>query len=213
MQCEKCGTSMSATARFCPSCGSPAGASSRGGTREVGGSKRLTWKVGLILFPLVLAAGIGLFAISLNPAVHPVIGDQPVVAPPADYDSTAVTMTTIAFHEEGGDIVFSLPDLLRHRLVRFEVRTPTTTRPVMAYLAPDGRLVTAISVSDHCGSTEFVLRNNQIECARCPSRWDMMTMEAFACCSRYYPDPIPSRVQGSEVRIPRAFVDRWAGRM
>jgi hypothetical protein len=142
-----------------------------------------------------------------------VIQDQPVVTEPPVSDSLEIRMVDVSFHEESGDLIFSLDDLLRHRLVRFEVQTPTTVRPVMAYIGTDGRLVTAISVSEHCGSTRFILKGRRIHCAQCASQWDMMTMEAYSCCAKYYPDPIPSRVVGREVHIPRAFVDRWAGRL
>ena len=83
----------------------------------------------------------------------------------------------------------------------------------MAYIAPDGRLVTAISISDHCGSTEFKIKDNKIYCAHCPSVWDMMTMEAYTCCAKYYPDPIPSRVAGNEVHVAKDLVEKWAGRL
>jgi uncharacterized membrane protein len=122
-------------------------------------------------------------------------------------------MATVGFREEGEDLVFSLDDLKNHRLVRFEYLGGKTPRTLMAYIAPDGRLVTAMSLSEHCGSTEFEIRNNQIHCSRCPSHWDMMTMEAYACCAQYYPDPIPSRVVGNEVRIRKSIVENWAGRL
>jgi uncharacterized protein len=213
MECPQCGAALPGSPRFCPECGTSlvAGAANPASERPVrgGGMKR----VALVLFSLVLIAGIALFFGYLSPSEHAVIHSQPVVAAPSDYDSTGVTMQAVAYHEEGGDLVFSLRDVQKFRLVRFEVPTATTVRPVMAYIAPDGRLVTAISVSEHCGSTEFVLRNNQIECAHCPSRWDMMTMEAYACCGKFYPDPVPSRVDGDNVRIPKAFVERWESRM
>lgn len=155
----------------------------------------------------------GIFLAYVNPSVHPVIKQQPVVASPADYDSNFVTMTNVSFREEGNDIVFSLSDLRQQRLIRFEYVCTTTTRPVMAYIAPDGKLVTAISISDHCGSTEFKIKDNKIYCAHCPSVWDMMTMEAYACCAKYYPDPIPSRVVGNEVHISKDIVEKWAGRL
>jgi hypothetical protein len=41
----------------------------------------------------------------------------------------------------------------------------------------------------------------------------MATMEAYACCAKYYPDPIPSRVTGDEVRIRKSAVREWAGRL
>jgi hypothetical protein len=213
MQCSQCGSPLEAAARFCPACGHPVttGAGRESGSREKARGK--PWKFGMVLFPLVLAAGIAMFYVYLTPSMHPVIRDQPVVAAAREYDSSSIAMTVVPFHEDGADLVIALSDVQRFRIVRFVVPTATTTRPVMAYIGTDGRLITAISVSEHCGSTEFVLRNNEIECARCPSRWDMMTMEAHACCAKYYPDPIPSRVQGNEVRIPRVYVEKWAGRL
>jgi uncharacterized membrane protein len=175
--------------------------------------KSTTRKVALVAFPVVLLLGIGIFFTYVNPSVHPVIKQQPVVASPADYDSNFVTMTNVSFEDEGNDLVFSLSDLKQYRLIRFEYVGSKTTRRVMAYIAPDGRMVTAISVSDHCGSTEFKIKDNKIYCAHCPSVWDMMTMEAYACCAKYYPDPIPSRVVGNEVHIAKDLVERWAGRL
>ena len=175
--------------------------------------KSKTRRVGVILFPLVIAAGLGLFFIYVNPSEHSVVRDQPVVDAPAMYDTTFITMSNIVVREEGDDLVFSLADLKRYRLVRFEYAGKSTTRPVLAYVAPNGKLVTAISVSEHCGSTEFKISGNQIYCARCPSHWDMMTMEAYACCAKYYPDPVPSRVIDGEVHVAKRVIEQWAGRL
>jgi len=169
--------------------------------------------VAMILFPIVILAGLGIFYAYLNPSVHPVIQKQPVVAAAAHYDSTFVSMVDVPAREEGEDLIFSLAALKQNRLIRFEYAGAKTTRYVMAYVAPDGRLVTAISISDHCGSTEFKIKNNKIYCARCPSNWDMMTMEAYACCAKYYPDPIPSKVIEDEVHISKGLVANWAGRL
>ncbi len=212
MKCSNCEFELTATAKFCPNCGAsaqqvvvPEGPPRKGYS--------VTKRVAFVLFPVVLIVGTFIFIQYLNPSVHSVIQQQPVVAAPADYGSDPVVMTPVDFREDGGDLVFSLEDLKRHRLVRFEYRGGQTPRSVMAYLAPTGQVVTAISFSEHCGSSEFTIKDNNIFCARCPSHWDMMTMEAYACCAKYYPDPIPSRVSGNEVRVPKLFVERWAGRL
>lgn len=210
-QCSTCGFTLAAGTRYCPNCGTAVSAAS---TEPLSSPHRSTTKrVGMVLFPLVLIVGAVIFIHYLNPSVHSVIKQQPVVTTPVEYGVEPVVMAPIEFREEGGDLVFSLDDLKRYRLVRFEYRGGQTPRSVMAYLAPTGQLVTAISYSEHCGSTEFTIKENKIFCARCPSNWDMMTMEAYACCAKYFPDPIPSRVDGSEVRVPKLFVGRWAGRL
>jgi uncharacterized membrane protein len=166
-----------------------------------------------VLIPAAAFVGAVLVWQYLHPKIHPVIAAQPVVDQDVHADTGQVVMTPIAARIDGDDLVIRLDDVRRHRLVRFEYAGATTTRPLLAYIARDGHLVTAVSVSEHCGSSEFVLKGDRIHCARCPSSWDMLTFEAFACCARYYPDPIASRVVGGEVRIARGDIERWAGRL
>jgi hypothetical protein len=215
--CRSCGSEITRDARFCPSCGAPVTAEPSAAEAEVAGpgpgGVSTNRKVARILLPLAALVGGILVWNYINPSVNAVIKAQPVVSTPTTYGSDFVTMTPVAFHRDGEDLVFSLSDVKNNRLVRFEYTGGATPRPIMAYIGTDGRLVTAISISDHCGSTEFKIKDNKIYCAHCPSYWDMMTMEAYACCGRYYPDPIPSRVVGDEVRIDKAVVEKWAGRM
>jgi uncharacterized protein len=218
MQCTNCGNSIKGTPKFCPSCGSPVDLEKKGGKvsaepEESASSRAQPRRVAMVLFPIVIIAGLAIFYAYVNPSVHAVIQKQPIVAPPADYDSNFVSMVDIPVREEGPDLVFSLAALKRNRLIRFEYAGGKTMRYIMAYVAPDGRLVTAMSISDHCGSTEFRIKNNKIYCARCPSYWDIMTMEAYACCAKYYPDPIPSRVIGDEVHVAKDVITNWAGRL
>jgi uncharacterized Zn finger protein (UPF0148 family) len=218
-QCTSCGSEIPDAVRFCPSCGTPVkgppvqDASAMGATTTQSQGTSVFRRVGMVLVPLVAIGGGLIFYSYVRPSAHPVIKQQPVVAAPANYDSNFVTMTSISYRLEGNDIVFSLDSLKKYHLVRFEYPAKNIVRPVMAYIDPQGRAVTAISLSDHCGSTEFQIKDNQIYCAHCPSHWDMMTMEAYACCGTYYPDPIPSRVVGDEVHIPKIEVEKWAGRL
>ena len=214
MQCKNCESDINESTRFCPTCGTAVQQASVPQVQPASAKQRtMTRKVALILFPVALAAGIAIFVQYINPSVNSVIRDQPVVSTRTDYDSNFVTMATVTFREEQGDLVFSLEELKKHRLIRFEYTGGQTPRPVLAYIAPTGQLVTAISVSEHCGSTEFKIKDNKIYCAHCPSYWDMMTMEAYACCAKYFPDPIPSRVAGNEVHVPKVLVEKWAGRL
>lgn len=211
--CANCGSELTPLQRFCPSCGTPAGAAPTPPPSTEGVKGSGVRRAAMILVPLALIAGLFIYVSFLEPGLHSVIRGQPVVSAPVQYDSTGVGMTDIRCEVRDGEIVFPLNDVLMYRLVRFHHAGGKTPRDVMAYLAPDGRVVTAISYSENCRSNEFYLENNQICCAHCPSRWDMMTMEAFACCGKYYPDPIPSRVEEGFVRIRKEEVERWAGRL
>ncbi len=216
MNCRKCGSELSDSARFCPACGAATDTRTTDKRSENARSKSAespTRRIALVLFPVVVVALILVFTKYITPSLHPVIRNQPVVADGHMYDSVTVSMVDIPVREQEEHLVFSLDDLRRNRLVRFTYSGQKTERAVMAYLASDGRLVTAISLSEHCGSTEFTLKNNMICCTRCPSRWDMMTLEAYACCAKYYPDPIPSRVVGTDVYVAKREVEQWAGRL
>ncbi len=212
-QCKNCGSSLTGSPKFCPTCGSPVEfvADPVSTAKEIPDGSKFR-RAGIVLGVLLLA-GLVLYIIYINPSAHPVIKEQPVVDSAITYDSNFVMMSEVSFREEGSDLVFSLDELKAKKLIRFEYKTPTTVRPVMAYIAPDGKLVTAISVSEHCGSTEFKIKGNQLYCAHCPSHWDIMTMEAYACCGKYYPDPIPSKVVGNDVHIQKSIIEKWAGRL
>jgi len=216
-QCTSCGSELTADVRFCSSCGAPVSkeksAAPHAQEANAQAGTGTTRKAARIIIPVLVVVGGALVWNYLNPSVHPVISAQPVVADPVEYGSAFVGMVPVMVTVEGPDLVFSLAELKKVRLARFEYGGGKTPRAVMAYIAKDGRLVTAISLSEHCGSTEFRIKENRIYCARCPSYWDMMTMEAFACCGKYFPDPIPSRVVGDQVRISRETVEKWAGRL
>jgi uncharacterized membrane protein len=214
MKCNNCGSENRPGAKFCLACGASLLAEEAPVAPAISRkAKSANRTVAMVLFPILIIAGIVFYLQYINPSVHAVIRNQPVVAAARDYDSTFVMMTDVGFVVEGNDLVFSLNDLINNRLIRFEYKGGQTPRSIMAYVAPTGQLVTAMSVSEHCGSTEFKIKDNKIFCARCASNWDMMTMEAYACCAKYFPDPIPSRVVGDKVHVTKAVVEKWAGRL
>lgn len=218
MQCFSCGSSFEGSPEFCPVCGSNLGqarvASGKGALEGAPGSpKRTIGRASKFLPLFILVAGLAIYFTYINPSTHSVIQNQPVVAPAVVSDTGFVVMHPVTARDAGDRIAIPLEEVKRYRLVSFEMQTRTTIRPLLAYISPDGRVVTAVSVSEHCGSTEFKIKDNKIYCARCPSNWDMLTMEAYACCGKYYPDPIPSTVEGDEVLIEKTVIEGWAGRL
>jgi len=216
-QCASCGSDLSGSPRFCPTCGSPVDrveSAHEAPTKEAAQPAK-SFKGGAIAFLLIAGVGLGIYFSVINPSENDIIKKQPVVEQPLNYDSNFVEMVNIPVREEGDDLVIPLSAVKEAKLVRFKYSGAKTDRYVMAYIAPNGKLVTAMSISDHCGSTEFKIKDNQIYCAHCGSHWDMLTMEAYACCAPYFPDPIPSRVDiaKNEVRINKEVINNWAGRL
>jgi len=162
---------------------------------------------------LVLIIGIYVFTDQLLRTYHPVIEDQPTVAMTSVYNDQNVPSTPVQASLQDGFIVLPLKLVREYRLVRFSDPEGLQAVPIIAYVTPQGRLVTAMSKSENCGSTDFYLKENNIHCASCPSYWNMSSLEAYACCQRYYPDPIPSAVVNDDIKIAAATVRSWRSRL
>lgn len=212
MNCRECGTENRQEARFCSMCGSRL--ENDGSDRSAHASPRSTRKryvaIGTIL---VVAIGVYAFMDQLLRTYHPVIEDQPTVAMTSVYEDEQIHSTPVQASMKDGMIALPLKLVLEHRIVRFSDPQGIQPVPILAYVTPQGKLVTAMSKSENCGSTDFFLKGNNIHCASCPSYWNMSSMEAYACCPRYYPDPIPSTVVNDEIRIPTANVRNWQSRL
>jgi hypothetical protein len=141
---------------------------------------------------------------------HPVIAKQPEVSAPGS--PGRVNSTLVTARVEGPFIIVSLADLRERRIVRFFDPESVQTVPMLAYLTTSGRVVTAMSISENCRSRDFYLEGENVHCANCPSNWNASSLEAYACCQKYYPDPIPSTVLGDEVRIEAVTARSWQTR-
>jgi hypothetical protein len=162
---------------------------------------------------LILVTGVGIFLDQLLRTFHPVIEQQPDVAMVTMYRDDQIRSTPVEAVMVGGKIGVPLRLVQEHKIVRFFDPEQQQTIPLIAYVTPQGKLVTAISKSEQCGSTDFYLSGNNIHCASCGSYWNMASLEAYACCQRYYPDPIPSSVSGDMVVIEPALVRQWQSRL
>lgn len=214
IHCKQCGTEMKEDVRICPTCGSTMkiqedpGLEEKGGGR--GGMKR--WMVkGIVM--MVIVGGLGVFLNQLLRTYNPVIAAQPTVALPTMYHEDKISSTNIDAAMKDGFITIPLRTVTEKKLVRFFDPQGVQSIPMIAYITPQGKLVTAMSKSEQCGSEDFYLSGNDIHCAVCPSYWNMASLEAYACCQRYYPDPFPSTVGGDEVRIDPAMIRRWKSRL
>ena len=213
IHCKQCGTEMDERARFCPSCGSTMKLQEEPEEKEQPkrkGMKRWMIRGGVIG---VIAIGLGVFLNQLLRTYNPVIADQPSVALPTMYRAEKIPSTNIEATMDGGFITIPLRTVVEKKLVRFFDPEKIQSVPMIAYVTPQGKLVTAMSKSEQCGSEDFYLTGNDIHCAVCPSYWNMASLEAYACCQQFYPDPFPSTVVGNEVRIDPAVIRKWKSRL
>ncbi len=222
MNCIQCGTELKSDASFCPHCGSKVAAAtplstanknllpsaaSVSGKREMSGTAKGVYVSIAIL--LIAAMGI-VFVKNLPGGEHPVISNQPTVSQATTYDGAKLTMTPIFAKTENGFIIIALSDVLEKKMVAFTYEGKTTRVDMMAYINPEGKLVTSIAICEPCNSKSFHTESRELVCDNCGTRWNFSTLEGVSgSCQKYPPDPIPSQIVGNEVRISERLVENW----
>ncbi len=213
-QCEHCGSEIQEAAAYCPQCGSKL-STVQARKPETGQPKKIRTRTIAIILTLVgLGGGMAAYLNVLLREFHPVIAEQPLVVVPIAYGiEQKIPSQQITARLVEGKIVIPLKAVMDYKLVRFFDPEEVQPIPMLAYITPEGKVVTAISKSENCQSTDFYLKGHNIHCASCPSYWNMSSLEAYACCQKYYPDPIPSSLVGEEIHIDVALMRSWKTRL
>lgn len=209
-QCAVCGTPAVESELVCRQCGAPVARNGEGVTAS--GAVPVATRVWILRAVVVAAVAAGLWAFYSDAfrSYHPVIAAQPEIGSVGA--SGRINSSLVTARKEGPFIIISAAELRQRRIVRFFDPESVQTVPVLAYITPAGRVVTAMSISENCRSKDFYLEGENIHCASCPSIWNASSLEAYACCQKYYPDPIPSTLLGDEVRIEASAIRSWQTR-
>lgn len=85
--------------------------------------------------------------------------------------------------------------------------------PLLAYIAPSGRLVVATSFCEPCRSVKFHFEGNQLVCDTCFTRWDLNTLLGVSGgCISYPPEEVTAEVRGDQIFVPKADLEAWVPR-
>lgn len=155
----------------------------------------------------------------------PEVGGAEVVSP-LTYPSGQVQMVKLNSVQQGPQgIVVSLAEVKSNSIVGFDYertsRLPDDFKvaaggnvvPMLAYVAPSGRLVVATAFCEPCKSTVFHIEGANLVCNTCFTKWDLNTLEGVAgACTAYPPQEIVAQVEGDDVQIPTAPLEAWTPR-
>ncbi|MDA0986313.1 MAG: Fe-S-containing protein [Bacteroidetes bacterium] len=166
--------------------------------------------IGIIL--TVLSLGIYIFYSTAFRDFHPTIDKQPSLEYPSAHPSSKIYPKIIKALNNNSTISISLEEIRQNTIVKYFYPDSIFKLPIIAYLTPRGKIVTAISISESCTSQDFYLEGNNIYCSNCPSYWNMESLEAYSCCQRYYPDPIESKLIDGEIIISKTELRDWQKR-
>jgi len=213
--CPKCQTNNQESSRFCKKCGFQlSGSSFQDKKEKVLGDKKkkhywVTMSLAVIAFIL---AGVGYRVIKGDTAADPRVSSQPKVSEKVDYVGQTIRMTDIQAKVENGKISIPLDVVKEKKMVRFEYQGNGV--PLLAYLTPSGRVVTAVSMCEPCRSTRFHIEEKKIVCNACATEWNLETLKGIqGGCLNYPPDVIPSTIEKDRIQIDEKIITQWKPRV
>jgi uncharacterized protein len=131
-----------------------------------------------------------------------------------NYQNQSVSMTKVDVTVQKGTVEVPLDMVKNNKLVSFEYPRTDGGIPLLAYITPAGKLVTAVSVCEPCNSTRFHIEGNQMVCNSCFTRWDLETLKGISGgCLKYPPDTLPHEVQGGKLTIKEPDLKNWKPRV
>lgn len=213
--CPKCQTKNQDSNNFCKKCGFQLSGSSFQDKREkvLGDRKRKHYWVPISLAVIAfLLAGVGYQVIKGNTAADPRVSSQPKVSEKVDYAGQTIRMTDIQAKVENGKISIPLDVVKEKKMVRFEYQGNGV--PLLAYITPSGRVVTAVSMCEPCRSTRFHIEDKKIVCNACATEWNLETLKGIqGGCLNYPPDVIPSTIEKDRIQIDEKIIAQWKPRV
>ncbi len=175
------------------------------------------------LVVIVVAVG-GFFGYRLATST-PEVGGAVVEQGGSDYSGGPIAMTVLPQATvDGGNLSLSIADVKAKKLVGvlYSRNTPMPEGyqdiagnglPLLAYVAPNGRIVVASSLCEPCHSYEFHIEGNDLVCNACFTHWDLNTLEGKeGGCLSYPPMQLTTTVQGDTVSVPTTALESWVPR-
>jgi uncharacterized membrane protein len=113
----------------------------------------------------------------------------------------------------GGNVTLPLAEVKEKKLVGFTYNGKQQL-PLLAYISPSGKVVTAVSLCEPCNSTTFHIEGDQLVCNTCGTRWSLEGLKGISGgCTLYPPDAFTNSLNGDKVVIPEANVQSWKRRV
>jgi uncharacterized membrane protein len=138
-----------------------------------------------------------------------------------DYRGADVQMFDIDAEVTNGNIAVEIKEVEEKQLVGFNYANwrpggskESHTLPMLAYITPSKKIVTAISVCEPCRSTRFHISDNAVVCNSCGTRWTLDELKGISGgCLKYPPDIVTSTVKDGKILIPGSSVTNWRPRV
>ncbi|MFH1833947.1 MAG: Fe-S-containing protein [bacterium] len=144
-----------------------------------------------------------------------------------NYADASVEMSPLASSQktEAGTVTLSLAEVTAKKIGGF-VYSRSKAMPVgfdsvegnglpmLAYVAPSGRLVVATSLCEPCRSWNFHIEGGALVCNSCFTNWDLNTLKGISGgCLDFPPEEVNAIVQGDVIEIQQSELEAWTPRI
>jgi len=122
----------------------------------------------------------------------------------------------------GGRLSFDLAKVKKNKIVYFsypknqiDIGAEKQALPMLAYIEPDGELITAVSMCEPCKSSKFHIEPDEtLTCDTCNTKYDIQTLEGIkGQCVDYPPDEVNYKITSGKVLIDEAEIINWKTRL
>lgn len=170
--------------------------------------------VKIIVILLVAAIPLAWFVLrnSSEASSGSVAGTQ--VTEKVSYKNQNIRMTTVDAVAGSGYIEIPSEIVKEKKIVYFEYNKGGKQVPLMAYITPSGKLVTAVSMCEPCRSTKFHIEGDEMVCNACGTRWTLEGLQGVSGgCLAYPPDVVAHTLEGGKVKIQDTIILGWKPRV
>jgi hypothetical protein len=130
------------------------------------------------------------------------------------YKDQSIRMTMVDASSNGGYTEIPADVVKDKKIVYFEYNKGGKKVPLMAYIAPSGKLVTAVSMCEPCRSTKFHIEGEEMVCNACGTRWTLEGLKGVSGgCLAYPPDVVAHTLEGGKVKVPETIILGWKPRV
>jgi uncharacterized membrane protein len=132
------------------------------------------------------------------------------------YKNQNIPMTPVSATVKAGMLEISLDAVKEKKIVSFAYgkKGQPSPIPLMAYLTPSGKLITAVSMCEPCRSSKFHIEGERMVCNTCSTKWELESLQGIeGGCLKYPPEVIAHTLQGNKILIKETDILSWKPRV
>lgn len=116
----------------------------------------------------------------------------------------------LAAVDKGGLVDFEIPN----QTVRLSNGATFDSLPVIAYVAPTGKVVAAVSFCEPCAGNSFHITGNRLVCNVCGTEWSLEKLQGLSGgCTKYPPEQVSFSVEGGRMVLDEQQLRSWVPRL